>query len=147
MARTLGLDYGERRMGFAVSDPSEILATPLCVVTIRDLEDGVRAVCRLVQETGAERLVVGLPVNMNGTRGEMVARVEAFLERLAAVLSIPVMTWDERLTSTMVERAMRAGGASRARRDSLRDMLAAQAILQSYLDARQPPQPLPELDA
>jgi putative Holliday junction resolvase len=136
MTRVLGMDYGARRIGFAVSDPDGQLALP-----VGSLEGGAEPeVFRHVRDLCAERevgrIVVGLPVNMNGTRGPEAQKVEAFARRLQAALGLPVETWDERLSTVAVERTMRAADLSAAKRKASRDKMAAQAILQNYLDAK-----------
>ena len=136
MPRVLGLDHGERRLGFAVSDPDGILAIPLCVVEVRSDAEAVREVARLARETESEEIVVGLPISMNGTEGAMAAKVRAFVAALAKQVAIPIAAWDERLTTSQVERALVNADVSRRRRKNVRDKLAAQVILQSYLDSR-----------
>jgi len=138
MARRLGVDYGEKRMGIAVCDPQEWVATPLCVVPIHSEDHALQEIRRLIAETGAEAIVLGLPLNMDNTRGPMAQRVEAFAERLRREIGVPVDLWDERLSSAEVERILLEGDASRARRRAVTDMLAAQTVLQSYIDARHP---------
>ena len=137
MTRMLGVDYGMRRLGFAVSDPLGIIATPLCVVHVRSDEDALAQIQRMCAETGAQKLIIGMPTNMNGTKGEMALRVEQFMARLAPALPVAVESWDERLTTSLVERVLIEADVRRADRKNVRDMLAAQAILQSYLDSRQ----------
>lgn len=139
MARILGVDLGGKRVGFAVSDPTGVIATPLCVVQVKDDADRVRVVMEQCRETGAERLVVGLPVNMNGTHGPAVEAVVRFVERVRALLDVPVDTWDERLTTKMAERVLIEAGMSRRGRKKVVDKLAAQLILQGYLDAKSCP--------
>ena len=136
MKRILGIDYGTRRLGFAISDPMCIIATPLTVVIVTGQADAVRASKRICEEHGAELIVVGLPLNMNGTSGPAVASVEAFVEALSRIHDVPIETWDERLTTSQIERTLLDGDVSRARRKELRDKLAATVILQSYLDSR-----------
>jgi putative Holliday junction resolvase len=134
--RTLGVEYGEKRIGFAVSDPVGILATPLRVVTVSGPSDALAAVRETAEEVAAERIVIGLPLNMDGTRGAKVEEVEAFVVRLKAIVSQPVLFWDERLSTSMVERVLIDADMSRKRRKEVRDKLAAQVILQGFLDAQ-----------
>ena len=136
MSRILGLDYGERRLGFALSDPDEFLATPLCVVHCRSQDEAVREVERVCGQAGAERLVVGLPILMDGSRGGQARNVLAFVEKLTPKLSIPIETWDERLSTRAAENVLIEAGSSRRRRKEVVDKLAAQIMLQNYLDAR-----------
>lgn len=134
--RILGLDFGERRLGFSVSDPTGSIAMPLCVVEVRTEAEALKEVYRILEETEADKLVVGLPVNMNGTKGSMAAKVDSFVNRLTQTLSIPVEKWDERLSTSAAERVLIDADMSRARRRAVRDKIAAQMILQGYLDAR-----------
>jgi len=136
MSRILGIDYGEKRLGFAVGDTSHGIATPLRTVEVRSDSEALEQVREICRETGVETLVVGMPVNMNGTRGPMAERVESFAARLRKDTGLPVDTWDERMTTGIVERAMLEGDLSRAKRKKRRDKLAAQVILQGYMDAQ-----------
>jgi putative Holliday junction resolvase len=136
MGRVLGVDFGERRLGLAVSDMRDGLALPLRVVVVSDEEAAHAAVAAAVRDTGAVAVVVGLPLTLDGRRGPMAQRAEAFAERLRRGLGIPVDTWDERLTTRLVERTLLDADLSRARRRDVRDKLAAQIMLQGYLDAR-----------
>ena len=131
----LGIDYGGKRLGFAISDPDGFMALVLRMVEVRGEDDAVRESAAIFRETGAARAVVGLPLNMDGSRGPMVEKTERFVARLQEAIGAPVATWDERLSTSAVERALIADDVSRAKRKQLRDKLAAQVILQSYLDS------------
>ncbi len=137
MSRLLGVDYGQRRLGFAISDEAAIIAMPLGMASVENPRQALNAVRRWVQEKQVGRVVVGLPLNLNGTRGPAAEAVEHFVGRLRAELTIPVVTWDERLSSQAAERTLIAAGLRRAKRKNIVDQLAAQIILQSYLDANQ----------
>jgi putative Holliday junction resolvase len=134
MGRILGIDHGSKRIGLALSDAGATLARPLAVVA------GEEALWpeleRLLGEEEIERVVIGLPRNMDGTLGPKAREVLAFKERLEARTGLPVETWDERLTSREAERALRARGLSSRQMRGKVDKLAAQILLQSYLDAR-----------
>ena len=134
MPRLLGVDYGTKRIGFAVSDPFGEYAMPLRVVDVHGESDAVQQVCRVAAETEVDGVVVGLPLNMNGTHGPMAEKVVAFAKQVAAKLNLPVHTTDERLSTSSVERSLIAADLSREKRKGLRDKLAAQIILQGYLD-------------
>ena len=134
--RILGVDYGEKRIGFAVSDPAGMLAMPLAVCEVASDAEAVAAVQSHCTSTDAELVVVGLPLNMDGTRGPMALKTQAFAAELGKALAVPVATSDERLTTALVERTLLEADLSRAKRKRVRDKLAAQAILQNYLDAR-----------
>ncbi len=133
----MALDVGDRRIGVAVSDPSCTLASPLTVVERRSRRKDVEAIVRLVAEQEAAKLVVGLPLDSRGERGEQAQKVVAYARRLAAALPIPVVLWDERLSTGDAEEMLRdAGRSSRYRRERI-DAAAAAVILQDYLDALQ----------
>ncbi|MBU0678871.1 MAG: Holliday junction resolvase RuvX [Verrucomicrobia bacterium] len=135
MARILGVDYGRKRLGFAVSDHDEIVAIPHSVVTLRNTSDAVDATLTLYRETGAEAVVVGLPLSMDGSNSDMTAEVLAYVGKLQWSLDVPVETWDERLTSWEAEQILINAGTRRDKRKGLIDKLAAQIMLQSYLDS------------
>ena len=99
--KVLALDYGSARTGVAVSDPSGMLARPLCVVERAGTEAGLARLCELVREEGAERVVVGLPLTLRGTRGEQARETERFVEGLRAAVDVPIETFDERFTTTL----------------------------------------------
>jgi putative Holliday junction resolvase len=121
--RILALDHGTVRIGCALSDPSGTLATPLPVIEPPE----ARAVAELVAEHGVERVVVGLPLHLSGEEGSQAGLARSFCAELEAMLSIPVETYDERLTTKMAD-ATRRGGATGAR-----DSIAAAHLLQAYL--------------
>lgn len=138
MGRTLGIDYGTRRLGFAISDETGIVATPLFTRDIRSMDEAVLCASEVGAERKVERMVVGLPLNMDGSKGAMAVEVEAFVGRLRDRVGIDVAVWDERLSTGLVERMLVSADVSRARRKEVRDKLAAQVILQGYLDAHLP---------
>jgi putative holliday junction resolvase len=122
--RVLALDHGSARCGCAISDPSGTLATPLEVIDRPDSKKGLAAVARLVEERGAERVVVGLPLTLAGDEGEQAEAARAFAERLDRRVKVPVELYDERLTTRLAERA---GGTGEE------DSRAAAHLLESYL--------------
>lgn len=131
--RLLGLDAGRRRIGVAVSDPLGLLATPQGVIAA-GADEGLDEICAWARRLEVVGVIVGLPLTMRGEEGEEARRVRAWAERLQERLSIPVVLWDERLSTVAAERAMEEGGARRAKRRQRRDAVAAAVILQSYLD-------------
>ena len=134
--RIIGVDYGERRLGFAVCDPDGVFAMPLKVVEVRSGKQAVEAVRCLCEEEEPDEVVVGMPLNMDGSSGPMACKVEEFCSRLAQCVNVPISQWDERLTTSMAERALAEAGADGRRRRGIVDKVAAQNILQGYLDAR-----------
>jgi putative Holliday junction resolvase len=143
--RTLGIDYGRVRLGFALSDPDGILASPLPTLPrSRRASDDFHHIARFAREHGVARIVVGLPLLMDGTSGTMANEAKAFADLVARRTRLPVDLFDERLTSSEAERAMLEGNLSRERRKELRDGLAAVLILQAYLDRPQGGGPTPD---
>ena len=134
--RIIGLDWGERRLGFAGSDPDGILSLPLDTVEVRDAKHTLEVVKEMCDSESADMLVVGLPLNMDGTSGEMVERVTVFIDAVKEILDIPVETWDERLSTAGAENEMRRANVKAGKRKQMRDRLAAQIILQGFLDSR-----------
>jgi putative Holliday junction resolvase len=121
----MALDYGSARTGVAVSDPTGTLARPVGVVEGAATESGLAELARLVCEEEAERIVVGLPLTMRGTRGEQVAETERFVEALRGAVDVPVELFDERFTTDLAQQT--AGAAPE-------DALAAAHLLSTYLE-------------
>ncbi|MBT3194218.1 MAG: Holliday junction resolvase RuvX [Verrucomicrobia bacterium] len=132
--RTLGIDYGEKRVGVAISDPLGSIALGLCTLHIKGLKDAIAKVCEVCREKGVETIVVGLPLNMNGSAGPMAEKVEAFAARLGERTGLPIVMSDERLSSAMAERTLLEADMSRGKRKGVIDKMAAQVILQGHLD-------------
>jgi putative holliday junction resolvase len=132
----LALDVGEARIGVAVSDPTELLASPRGVIRRRSLAQAIEAVSRMVAEAGAELVVVGLPISLDGQMHEQARAVQAFGQKLARRLSVPVVYWDERLSTVTATEALRAAGVRPDRIRERVDAAAAAIILQDYLDQR-----------
>jgi len=133
--RVLGLDVGSRRIGVAISDPLGVSAQRLTTVVRQDLVRDVQAVATLAVQHQVETVVVGLPLTMKGTQGTQATQVMGFIDALKPAVSCPVRTIDERLTTAQGEQALLALDTSRRKRKHLIDQVAAQLILQSYLDA------------
>lgn len=137
MARILGVDYGERRIGLAVSDPSGTIAQPLPTLARRaGKRPPVQAVAELAREWQVQAIVVGLPLTLAGDESDWTAQTRAFGEKLGERTSLPVHFIDERMTSVRAERAVRSLGLRRAEREDKRrvDAAAAVLILQAFLD-------------
>lgn len=132
MPRILAVDWGERRVGLAVCDPTGTLASGLDTLEVRGAADAVARVPAVAREVEAESIVVGLPLLLSGERGEAARAAEAFAAGLAAASGLPVATYDERLTSALAGRRMQERGERR--RDKGRvDQDAAIALLESWL--------------
>jgi putative Holliday junction resolvase len=128
----LSLDVGARRIGVAVSDALRVTAQGLDTIE----RDDMRALEGIIKANDVAEIVVGLPLNMDGTKGERAEDTIRFTESLRERFNIPVKLWDERLSSMFVEKEMIRGDLSRKRRKKLSDKLAAQLILQNYLDSK-----------
>ena len=131
----LGIDPGERRVGVAVADPETRFARPLEVIDSKTT-DVVARVAAIVGEQGVEAIVVGKPTALSGREGPAIAAQRRFLSRLRASVDVPITEFDERLTTVVAERQLRSTGAPQEVRRRLRDALAAQVMLQGYLDSR-----------
>lgn len=135
--RVLGIDFGRKRVGLALSDPLRMVATPLETVDGESQKKATRRIRELLAGHEVSEIVVGLPLHMNGDRGELAEAAIAFGEKLGKqVPGLTVHMWDERMTSLEAERALQLGEAKAARKKEMRDQLAAQLILQSWLDSR-----------
>jgi putative Holliday junction resolvase len=134
--RIMGLDLGSKTIGVAVSDPLTITAQVLTSIHRTALEKDLGAIVRLTEEYQIQELIVGLPINMDGSRGGAVDRVETFIGQLEARLSIRIVPWDERLSTVAAEKILLEGDLSRAKRRKVIDRLSAAIILQGYLDSR-----------
>ena len=133
--RILGIDLGRARIGVAVSDELGMLAHP--VETIPARGDSARRIAEIVREKNAERVVIGLPRHMNGSVGIGASEAVAFAEKLRGSVDCEVITWDERMTTMAANRALRESGQKTRNSRGVVDQVAAQMILQGYLDALQ----------
>ena len=135
MGRFLGIDFGQKRIGLAISDETGQIAFPLSILENSGQRRVAAEISRIVNERKVGTLVLGLPLNLDGSKGIAADNVERFAAILKQHVSVPVELWDERLSTRMAERAMIEGGLSRSRRKQSIDQATAQIILQSYLDA------------
>ncbi len=133
MSRFAGIDYGKKRIGIAITDENQIMVLPLKVLTVCSMQDGVNQVSKLLQEYTLEGVVVGLPLNMDGSEGKRVKEVKHFISLLTPLLHCPIHLEDERLSSMEAESRLMEGDMSRKKRSKLIDAVAAQVILQSFL--------------
>jgi putative Holliday junction resolvase len=134
--RIAALDVGDARIGVAVCDELGLTTRGLGVVRRQGGTRDLEAVARVIGPHDPERIVVGLPLNMDGTEGPQATKVRRFAERLAAHTGLPVELWDERLTTVEAEQTLRETGTKRHKRRSLVDQVAAAGILRSYLAGR-----------
>ena len=135
MGRVLGVDLGSKRIGFAVSDPDRIIATALKMIECLSDKQIKKAITDVCAETKAELCVLGHPINMDGSKGPAAQRAQKFLEELTSELTIPVALWDERLTTKTATELLIEAGTRREKRKGLVDKIAAQIMLQHYLDS------------
>ena len=131
----VGVDPGQRRVGIAVADDETRFARPLEVIDSQK-RDPVDRIVEIVQEVSATTVVVGRPVSLSGRAGPAVEAQQSFVERLRSSVSVNVEEFDERLTTVSAERRLREAGTTGARAKAVKDTVAAQLMLQDYLDAR-----------
>lgn len=136
MKRALGLDVGDKTLGVAVSDELALTAQGVEVRQRTSASRDADYIKDLVGRYDVDVIVVGLPKNMDGSIGPQAQKTMAFAEQLRHQCAVPVIEWDERLTTRQAERVLLEADASRRRRKQVRDKLAAQLILQAYLDWR-----------
>lgn len=133
--RIMGLDLGDKRIGVAMSDPMGWTAQGIEVITGKKLrQEKVEKIKELTQKYQVERVVVGLPINMDGTHGERAEKTKKFANLLESVLHIPVSLWDERLSTVEAEKLLIKADLTRSKRRQVIDKTAAALILQGYLD-------------
>jgi putative Holliday junction resolvase len=135
MQRILSLDFGEKRIGVAVSDALNIIAQSVGTIERKGIKNDLKKIKDLVREHDAGRLIVGLPLNMNGTEGKSANRAVDFVNELKKEIDIPVEMVDERLTTAQGERIFLEADLSRKKRKKNIDKIAAQLILQNYLES------------
>lgn len=145
--RLLAIDPGKVRLGFAVSDPERRFASPLTTYTRRDLEQDMRVVQKLVAEEEIAAIIIGLPAHLSGREGAQAQAARAFGAHVARRTQLPCLFWDERFTTRQAESALWDAGLSHKRRKARRDQVAAQMLLQDYIDAGCPAeQPITPLE-
>lgn len=135
MSKILGVDFGERRTGVAISDDARVIAFPRETLECAHVEQAAAAVARIAAGEQVAEIVVGYPLNMNSSKGPRAVRTDEFLAELAKRTKIPLKKWDERLSTKIAEAVLIEAGTSREKRRGVVDKLAAQIILQGYLDA------------
>ena len=133
--RCLGLDIGDKRIGVAISDPEQILASPLSTIMRDDDEKAIDAIIELVGKHEVQRIVVGLPYSLDGSVGRQASKVMAFVEQLSRYTEANIETRDERLSTVAAERLLVEAGTKRDTIRLRRDAAAAAFILQGYLDS------------
>jgi len=133
--RTVCLDYGDRRIGVAVSDETGTIAQPLTVIARKNRQQDLAAIAELAARYRPERIVIGYPVRLDGAEGIQCEKVNRFAAILSAHLQVPVVRWDETLSTQEAEEILRRSYLKREKRKEIVDKLAASIILQNYLNA------------
>ena len=133
--RILALDHGTKRIGVAVSDELKLIATPLEFIPAEPFAGFLARLKELMREHQVELVLVGMPRSMDGSYGPVALKVQEFVARLNEAIAVPIMTWDERLTSAQANRFLIQANVKRAQRKEKVDKTAAAILLQSYLDS------------
>jgi len=133
--RILALDYGDSRIGVAVSDALHITAQGICVIKrTKNIDEDINTIKKYIKEYDAGLVILGHPLNLSGEKGTRALVTEEFYDILKDKIDIPIKLWDERLSTKEAERALEAGGVNWRKKREVIDMMAAQIILSSYLD-------------
>jgi putative holliday junction resolvase len=135
VVRILGIDHGTKRMGIAISDELKMIAQPVEFIPAEPFADFLVRLKELLREKEVELIVVGLPRNLNGSYGPAALKVQEFTAALKGAVTVPIQTWDERLTSVQANRYLIEAKVRREQRKEKVDKLAAAILLQSYLDS------------
>lgn len=136
MKRAIGIDFGEARIGVAISDELGMLAHPVETIVVKETPDPLARVAQLARDRDAGHIIIGLPKNMDGTAGAAAEKVRAFAEKLRGQVACPVRLWDERLTTVAAQRALHEAGRNAKQSRKVIDQVAAQIILQGWLDSQ-----------
>ena len=136
LSRVLGLDYGERRIGLALSDPLRIIAKPLTIIDRKKTKDHISEISKIVAEKKITSIVVGLPITLKGHYSKQTEIVLNFIDQLKLDLQIPVVAIDERLSSVAAEKSLRAQSIKTGYEKGRVDETAAAIFLQEYLDSQ-----------
>ncbi len=133
--RVLALDHGTKRVGLAISDELGMIAQPLTFLPAEPIAEFLEDLKKVVAEKNVDSILVGIPRNMDGSYGPAAEKARKFVEQVKGVVSVPIRTWDERLTTVAANRALIEGGMRRDQRKIKVDQTAAAIMLQSYLDS------------
>jgi putative Holliday junction resolvase len=133
--RILGLDYGSRRIGVAICDELGMTAQGLTTIIKKNREADLGVIAELVRQYGVERIVIGYPLQLDGREGIQCEKIDRFARRLEIRFSLPVIRWDETLSTKEAEEILREAGMRREKKKEAVDRLAAGIILQEYLDS------------
>jgi putative Holliday junction resolvase len=136
MKRSLGIDHGDARIGVAISDDLGMLAHPLETIHVKEVADPVAHIAAIVARENIGHIILGLPRNMDGSYGPAAEKVRAFAEKLRAACGCELKLWDERLTSVAAQRSLHEAGRKVKDSRKVIDQVAAQLILQGWLDSQ-----------
>ncbi|KPJ58950.1 MAG: Holliday junction resolvase [Deltaproteobacteria bacterium DG_8] len=134
--RVLGLDIGSKTIGVAVSDEMSLIAQGITTLRRKGLNQDIKQLLRLIEEHRVEKIIVGLPKNMNGSLGTSAKMVLSFIDELKKFVDLPIITWDERLSTVAAQRVLLEADMSRKKRKRVIDKVAALITLQGYLDSQ-----------
>jgi len=135
MMRILGIDYGDSRIGLAISDPFGWTAQGLETLSSKNgLKDPLERIKEIITQYGVEKIVIGYPLNMDGTEGARTEKTNEFIDKLSKLADIEIVKWDERLTTVAAQRTMTETGVKTSKKKGIVDQIAAVYILQGYLD-------------
>ncbi|MCX7872520.1 MAG: Holliday junction resolvase RuvX [Verrucomicrobiae bacterium] len=134
--RVLAIDYGTKRIGIAVSDPTGTLAVPLETIPATPFDKFLERLRQIIQEKEVSLILVGMPRSLSGEYGESANKVREFVDALKETIHVPIKTWDERLTTVQAQRSMLETGEKTKSFKKKIDRMAAAVLLQSYLDSR-----------
>ena len=137
MKRIMGIDYGSVRVGIALSDELQMLAHPAETVSMSKPAEALARIAAIAKEKEVERIVVGLPRHLDGRLGDSAKKVQEFAEKLRRLVSANIETWDERFSTVAAQRSLREAGKTTRQTRPYVDQVAAQILLQSYLDRLQ----------
>lgn len=132
--RILGIDYGDRKIGIAVSDPFGWTAQGIKTIKYTDIEAAIQEINEIIKQYSVEKILVGFPKNMNGTTGVRGEKTFEFIDKLKETFTKEIITWDERLTTVAAKNVLIGADMSRKKRKEVEDTIAATFILQGYLD-------------
>ena len=134
MGRLLAIDYGEKRLGLAISDPNQIISKPLKTISLSDSKYIYNELEKIISDYEIQKLIIGLPLGMDGKNTQQTSKVEAFKEDLQNKISIPVILFDERLSSVSAKKSLISQGIKTGHNKSKIDQTAAAIFLQHFLD-------------
>lgn len=134
MGRLLAIDYGEKRLGLAISDPNQIISKPLKTIILSDSKYIYNELEKIISDYEIQKLIIGLPVGMNGKNTQQTRKVEAFREFLQNKIDIPIILFDERLSSVSAKKSLISQGVKTGHNKSKIDQTAAAIFLQHFLD-------------